>query len=82
MMHQTPVEDLLSLRQEHARKRAEQVALLAFRCARHDEEKQDVACAIALKAYQAICPDVENAADEVVAIIKDALRARPHWAAL
>ncbi len=59
--------------------RANQVALLAFRCARHAEEKRDVACAAALKAYLDINPSNENASDEVVAVLVDALRARPHW---
>ena len=59
--------------------RASQVALLAFRCARHAEEKRDTACAEALKAYLNINPDKTNASDEVVAVLVDALRARPHW---
>lgn len=59
--------------------RANQVALLAFRCARHAEEKRDIACAAALKAYLDINPDKKNASDEVVAVLVDALRARPHW---
>jgi hypothetical protein len=59
--------------------RAHQVALLAFRCARHAEEKRDMACAEALKAYLDINPNKQNASDEVVSVLIDALRARPHW---
>ncbi|MEL6962615.1 MAG: hypothetical protein AAGA73_16300 [Pseudomonadota bacterium] len=58
---------------------ANQVALLAFRCARHAEGKRDIACAEALKAYLDINPTNENASDEVIAVLVDALRARPHW---
>lgn len=60
-------------------KRASHVALLAFRCARHNEEKRDVACAEALKAYLDIHPHNTNASDDVVAAIVNAVRARPHW---
>jgi hypothetical protein len=59
--------------------RASHVALLAFRCARHAEEKRDIACAEALKAYLDVNPNKQNASDEVVAVLVDALRARPHW---
>lgn len=59
--------------------RANQVALLAFRCARHAEGKRDIACAEAFKAYLDINPTKENASDEVIAVLVDALRARPHW---
>ena len=64
---------------ENRKKRAGHVALLAFRCARHDEEKRDTACAEALKAYLDIHPHNQNASDDVVAMIVDAIRARPHW---
>lgn len=82
MLYRTPASGPGSLRQEQLRKRAEHVALLAFRCARHDGDKQDIACAVALKAYQTICPHVSDASDEVIALLSEALRARPHWAAM
>ena len=70
---------LKSLGQQSRAKRAGHIALLAFRCARHNEEKRDVACAEALKAYLDIHPHNQNASDDVVAMIVNAVRARPHW---
>jgi|GEM_PF-5285080 len=64
---------------ENRKQRASHVALLAFRCARHDSEKRDIACAEALKAYLDIHPHNANASDDVIAAIVDAVRARPHW---
>ncbi len=66
----------------HLAKQATQVALLAFRCARQNGERQDRACELALKAYLAILPNDPEATDNVIAAIVDAVRIRPHWLGL
>jgi len=63
-------------------KRATHVALLAFRCARQNGERQDRACELALKAYLTILPSDANASDNVIGAIIDAVRVRPHWLGL
>jgi len=71
--------DRRSANRDQRKERASHVALLAFRCARHNEQKRDIACAEALKAYLDIHPHNEHASDDVVATIVNAVRARPHW---
>lgn len=66
---------------QHLEKQAVRVALLAFRCARHDEHRRDVACGLALKAYLDILPDDPNATDRVIDAIADAVGRHPHWVA-
>ncbi len=60
---------------------AKRVALLAFRCARHDDAKKDMACEMALKAYLEIIPNDPYAADHVIDAIADAVNRHPHWIA-
>ncbi|MGH1480544.1 MAG: hypothetical protein ACRBM6_17740 [Geminicoccales bacterium] len=63
----------------HLEERALHVALLAFRCARQDDEKQDKAAAIALKAYLAIAPGDADASDKVIECIANAVQRYPHF---
>lgn len=76
------VTDSRAEKAEHLEKHALQVALLAFRCARQNEEKQDMASEAAVKAYLALRPKDVHASDKVIAAILDAVQWRPHWLAL
>ena len=61
--------------QQHAMR----AAVFAFRCAWHRGNTRDMAVAAALRAYRNLLPDDEEASDQVVTAIIEAIRLRPHW---
>jgi hypothetical protein len=58
---------------------AVRAAVFAFRCAWHRGETRDLAVAAALRAYRDLLPEDDDASDQVVAAIIEAIRLRPHW---
>lgn len=68
-------------RDQPLEQQAMRVALLAFRCARHDDSKRGIACKIALNAYLDIVPDDDKASDRVIKAIATGIEHHPHWLA-